>query len=187
MCNADPYSAKQKELKAAGVSTGRKLSSIETMKEYQNRYYEDVGFFHGQARLGPKRRRLSRQQWKDEQTVNELAANCVNRTNARTAKAEKHTALSKKMVAGLISGLAVVKNKDYDKLKAENTALKTTIAEQETLIGMVTGLGNDTAPSKYVSSSCTDGSCEAFTAPLSDFDESSHTNPSPGIISTSQL
>jgi hypothetical protein len=43
------------------------LAYCEAMRDFQNRYQEQVGRFCGQTRLGPGRRRLTRDQWKAEQ------------------------------------------------------------------------------------------------------------------------
>jgi hypothetical protein len=37
------------------------------MTEFQDRYWREVGCKHGLARLGPRRLRLTRQQWKDHE------------------------------------------------------------------------------------------------------------------------
>lgn len=37
------------------------------MRRFQDRFHSEVSIHHGQARLGPKRRRLTRSQWKKEQ------------------------------------------------------------------------------------------------------------------------
>jgi len=56
------------EAKAEGKLKGEQNTAYrEAMREFQNRYFHAVGIRHGQARLGPGRRRLSREAWKAEQ------------------------------------------------------------------------------------------------------------------------
>ena len=56
------------ESKAQGAVKGEQNRAYkQAMREFQNRYFAAVGMRHGQTRLGPGRRRLSRAQWKAEQ------------------------------------------------------------------------------------------------------------------------
>ncbi len=58
------------QAKAAGKPKGDQNRAYKAaMREFQNRYFQAVGIRHGQARLGPGRRRLSRDQWKAEQAT----------------------------------------------------------------------------------------------------------------------
>jgi hypothetical protein len=63
---------------AAEKEAGRKnarLAFTEAMRAFQDRFYRGVGAIHGMARLGPKRRRLTRAAWRaEEQQRKELAA-----------------------------------------------------------------------------------------------------------------
>lgn len=56
------------ESKAQGAVKGEQNRAYKSaMREFQSRYFAAVGMRHGQTRLGPGRRRLSRAQWKAEQ------------------------------------------------------------------------------------------------------------------------
>ena len=55
-------------------------------KYYLGRYFENVGLPCGQARLGPRRRRLDRHEWKVEQVTAELAEACIARREDRHRK-----------------------------------------------------------------------------------------------------
>lgn len=48
------------------------------MRAYQNEFYESVGIPHGLARIGPRRRRLTREEWKLEQIQAESAAKTIS-------------------------------------------------------------------------------------------------------------
>jgi len=59
---------------------GRDLgkAASEGLRAAQDRYYEMVGKFEGQARLGPKRMRLSREDWQRTKAANEKYAEMLN-------------------------------------------------------------------------------------------------------------
>ena len=60
---------------ASEAATRQKVAYVEAMKAIQDRYNESVGKRCGQARFGPKRRRMSRGEWKAEkQRLREEAA-----------------------------------------------------------------------------------------------------------------
>mgnify|MGYP000892682534 CR=1 FL=1 len=56
------------------------------LRKFQDRYFENVGLPCGQARLGPRRRRLDRHEWKVEQVTAELAEACIARREDRHRK-----------------------------------------------------------------------------------------------------
>lgn len=51
-----------------------RLAYTAAMRGYQDAYYEAVGIHHGQTRLGPRRRRLSREQWRAEKAAAQHSA-----------------------------------------------------------------------------------------------------------------
>lgn len=64
----------------------------QSMSAWQDRYHAEVGSQHGQARTGPKRRRLDRATWKAEQGRIQLlkdAAKADRRAEASTKRAEE--------------------------------------------------------------------------------------------------
>lgn len=64
----------------------------QSMSAWQDRYHAEVGSQHGQARTGPKRRRLDRATWKAEQGRIQLlkdAAKADRRAEASTNRAEE--------------------------------------------------------------------------------------------------
>ena len=63
------------EAKAAGAKKGEQNTAYRTaMKEWQDSLYQSFGLPFGLARLGPKRRRLTRKEWRIEQAATELLA-----------------------------------------------------------------------------------------------------------------
>jgi len=53
-----------------GVGSGKKRRKLykDAMRAFQDRYYAKVGISSGFARLGPKRQRMTRKEWRDEQS-----------------------------------------------------------------------------------------------------------------------
>lgn len=63
------------EAKAAGAKKGEQNTAYNTaMKGWQDSLYQSFGLPFGLARLGPKRRRLTRKEWRIEQAATELLA-----------------------------------------------------------------------------------------------------------------
>ncbi|MFN3880104.1 MAG: hypothetical protein ACK4L8_01560 [Nitrincola lacisaponensis] len=61
---------------------GKKLGNdayTKEMRRFQNQYHAEVGIFYGQARLGPKRRRKSRAEWRKEQAQLDCVAKSLQR------------------------------------------------------------------------------------------------------------
>jgi hypothetical protein len=56
------------------------------MQAWQDAYHDKVGKHHGQARLGPKRRRMSRGEWKADQKRNRELASALNAANGMEAE-----------------------------------------------------------------------------------------------------
>ncbi|QEW07400.1 plasmid recombination protein [Nitrincola iocasae] len=61
---------------------GKKLGNdayTKEMRRFQDQYHAEVGIFYGQARLGPKRRRKSRAEWRKEQAQLDCVAKSLQR------------------------------------------------------------------------------------------------------------
>jgi len=62
--------------KEAGRKAAR-LAFSEAMRSFQDRFFRGVGAVHGMARIGPKRRRLSRAEWRAEEQQRKAQAALV--------------------------------------------------------------------------------------------------------------
>jgi hypothetical protein len=62
------------------------------MRRFQDRYHYEVAMHHGQARLGPGRRRLTRSQWQKEQSQAEALAHSKRLADEVTAKIDSDLA-----------------------------------------------------------------------------------------------
>lgn len=61
---------------------------VKEMRRFQDAFHEEVSLYYGQARLGPKRRRLTRSAWKMEQAQAEALANSNRRAVQVESKIE---------------------------------------------------------------------------------------------------
>ena len=59
---------------AGGNKRQERAASDQAMREFQDHYWSEVGCKHGLARLGPKRLRLTRQEWKDQEAERKRVA-----------------------------------------------------------------------------------------------------------------
>ncbi len=84
-----------------GEGSGKKRRKLykDAMRQFQDRYYEKVAKLCGQSRIGPKRNRLTRKEWRDEQLSSEKQAEALKNINKYVLakndaiKAKKNNAL----------------------------------------------------------------------------------------------
>jgi len=69
--------AKTSAIAAGDDNKGGDRAYRQAMREWQDRYWRDVGLACGLARLGPGRRRLSRQEWRQEQSAHRAVRTAV--------------------------------------------------------------------------------------------------------------
>lgn len=67
-------------------------AAADGLRAAQDRYYESVGQYAGQARLGPRRTRLSRKDWVKTQFANQKTAEMLNNPGKLRAEAEAQAA-----------------------------------------------------------------------------------------------
>src|SRR5690606_22889648 len=78
------------EAKAQGLKKGAQNTAYKAaMREYQDDFFTDVAIKHGMSRIGPARRRLSRQEWKQEQQQVQAAALAMKVADASVADAKQ--------------------------------------------------------------------------------------------------
>lgn len=113
------------------VSAMKLAAGSQALRDWQDDYYRDVGYMSGHARLGPRRRRLTRQQWVDDQVANDLAAACSGRTHAAAVHYKRE---SKRLTEELAAERAV------------SAKYKQEAEEAQVAVGLMSGLG--TQPTK---------------------------------------
>lgn len=78
------------EAKAQGLKKGAQNSAYKAaMRDYQDQFFTDVAVKHGMARIGPGRRRLSRQEWQQEQQQVQAAATAIHLAEQTITSAEE--------------------------------------------------------------------------------------------------
>ena len=103
-------SAKRKE-KAAALDRGEDGKTAnksgdqaykESMRNWQDAYFDQVAVRHGLARLGPKLRRLSRGEWQREKAASQALKKSLNRAENLNSKAQTFIEDTKKKAFELI-------------------------------------------------------------------------------------
>nr|WP_192960554.1 plasmid recombination protein [Pseudomonas syringae group genomosp. 3] len=81
------------EAKAQGKAKGLQNQAYKSaMRTYQDDFYDQVGIEHGFTRLGPGKRRLTREEWKQEQHQAAYASAAIGKAKAMTCEAEIESA-----------------------------------------------------------------------------------------------
>lgn len=107
---AEPDEAKRKKLSVDTMLNRRGDQAYkEAMREWQDSYYESVGIPCGLARLGPKRRRLTREAWKAEKVQAQSLL-----------KATKKAEVFKENLISHISGVQTKIKQEISTIKSKN-------------------------------------------------------------------
>jgi hypothetical protein len=81
------------ESKALGQAKGLQNQAYKrAMRQFQDEFFDGVGIEHGFTRLGPGKRRLTREEWKQEQHQAAYASAAIGRAKAMTVDAEIESA-----------------------------------------------------------------------------------------------
>lgn len=81
------------ESKALGQAKGLQNQAYKrAMRQFQDDFFEGVGIEHGFTRLGPGKRRLTREEWKQEQHQAAYASAAIGKAKAMTFEAEIESA-----------------------------------------------------------------------------------------------
>ena len=93
--------------KKAGKKKTEQMNAFKkAMREWQDRFHKAVGLTFGLARIGPQKRRLSREEWKAEQAAAAILAKNIENKPIVTSRSffnEKIDAIEVKHRAGLLS------------------------------------------------------------------------------------
>ncbi|MCQ1770361.1 plasmid recombination protein [Neorhizobium galegae] len=101
------------------------------MRSWQDSYYEAVGIPCGLARLGPQRRRLTRDQWHAEQVQAKALKATIERAQAVKARGESFVASTKEDVAAIREEAAAVQAEAARQLAAAKTATAAALSAQD--------------------------------------------------------
>lgn len=124
------------ESKALGQAKGLQNQAYKrAMRQFQDEFFEGVGIEHGFTRLGPGKRRLTREEWKQEQHQAAYASAAIGKAKAMTFEAEIESATiigDAKALAQAVAATAMEKA-DAVEREAEQRGFEKGIAETDAL------------------------------------------------------
>lgn len=115
------------QVKAEGGLKGLQNQAYKAaMRGFQDEFYERVGIEHGFTRIGPAKRRLTREEWKLEQIQAAAAARAIEVAKASVeASAEQSaTLIADAKAEAIVVAATALKNADAIALEAEKTGFK---------------------------------------------------------------
>lgn len=101
------------------------------MRAWQDSYYETVAVVCGLTRLGPQRRRLTREQWQAEKVQARALRTTIERAKVVKARGESMIANTKEEVARIAAEAAAAKAEATRQLEAAKAAAAAAIAAQD--------------------------------------------------------
>jgi len=115
------------EAKAAATAAGKDNKSSDrafrdAMREWQDRYFQQVGLPCGLARIGPGRRRLTREQWRMETTAHKAVRTAVRARSHLKGKADAFVEKTKADAEAAAKAIAAAAKADADRIIASAEA-----------------------------------------------------------------
>lgn len=108
------------EAKADGKPKGQQNQAYKAaMREFQDEFFDRVGIEHGFTRLGPGKRRLTREEWKLEQVQAAAAKAAIERAETMTADAKAESGLIVDQAKKQAKGVAREALKRADQIEQE--------------------------------------------------------------------
>jgi len=108
------------EAKANGGLKGVQNQAYKAaMRDYQDEFFDRVGIRHGMTRIGPAKRRLTREEWKLEQIRAAAAKAAIDRAEAMTAGAKAESGLIIEQAKAQANGVAREALKRADQIEQE--------------------------------------------------------------------
>lgn len=104
------------------------------MRLWQDAYHEAVGIPCGLARLGPRRRRLTRAEWQAEQTQARALRSTIERAKAVKERGESFISKTKDDAARIAAEVAAAKAEAARQVAAAKAATKAALAAQDKAI-----------------------------------------------------
>lgn len=120
------------EAKAQGKAKGLQNQAYKSaMRTFQDDFYDKVGIDHGFTRLGPGKRRLTREEWKQEQHQAAYAAAAIDK--AKGAQAEGQAIIGDAKAKARAVAAVALKKADAVEREAEKRGFAQGIAATEAL------------------------------------------------------
>lgn len=108
----------------ASKETGKKLEAKKAMQSYQDDYFSQVSVQCGHTRLGPRRQRLTRAEWKGQQDYAMKIAAAESAVLDSAAQREVNAAKQEKANADAAALLAKEKRKALEAVEQANAAMR---------------------------------------------------------------
>ncbi|MCM2403430.1 plasmid recombination protein [Rhizobium sp. S153] len=115
------------------------------MRSWQDAYHEAVGIPCGLARLGPQRRRLTRDEWQAEQVQARALRTTIERAKAVKARGESMIASTKEDAAAIRAEAAAAKAEADHQIVAAKVAREQAVREQHRATAMMARLRDEAA------------------------------------------
>lgn len=135
-----PGVAAKRAMMAAGPSEGEDSKALSkkadaayksAMRSWQDAYHDAVGVPCGLARLGPQRRRLTREQWKAEQVQAKALRTTIDRAREVKRKGESMIAATKEDAATIWAKVAAAEAEADRQLAAAKAATEAALKAQD--------------------------------------------------------
>ena len=129
------------EAKAAGELKGEQNKAYKAaMREFQDEFYNDVGIEHGFTRIGPGKRRLTREEWKLEQIQAEAAAAAIQKANEAVEQSKEQSATIKTTALGEAQSIKKTARSEARKISQEALKKADEIEQKAAVDGFNSGL-----------------------------------------------
>lgn len=129
------------EAKAAGELKGEQNKAYKAaMREFQDAFYNDVGIEHGFTRIGPGKRRLTREEWKLEQIQAEAAAAAIQKANDVIEHSKEESATIKTTALGEAQHIKQAARSEARKISQEALKKADEIEQKAAIEGFNSGL-----------------------------------------------
>ncbi len=124
------------EAKSNGALKGVQNQAYKAaMRDYQDEFFDRVGIRHGMTRIGPGKRRLTREEWKLEQTQAASAKAAIERAETMTveAKVKSKTIIAEAKTSAQGIASEALKRADQIEREAEKKGFEKGIADTDKL------------------------------------------------------
>lgn len=129
------------ESKASGELKGEQNKAYKAaMREFQDQFYNDVGIEHGFTRIGPGKRRLTREEWKLEQIQAEAAAAAIQKANEAIEHSKEESATIKTAALGEAQSIKQTARSEARKISQEALKKADEIEQKAAIEGFNSGL-----------------------------------------------
>ncbi len=128
------------EKKNGGLKGEQNQAYKAAMREFQDEFYNAVGIEHGFTRIGPGKRRLTREEWKLEQIQAEAAAAAIQKANAAIEHSKEESATIKTTALGEAQDIKETARSEARKISQKALKKADEIEQKAAIEGFNSGL-----------------------------------------------